>query len=155
MTMMTTHPMMSRAMQNEDWDDLSLHQHQKVVGTAAVAVLTPSREEFLLHAFNMAEPEEAAAGCSLDDYLHNYPTVPDFILSIPSREGKQELLPSDNEQKNGEESCDESILSDITEMTYRAELMKQVSSEKSYSFFNVRTYVVQPLTSFYRTLRRH
>ena len=107
-------------MQNEDWDDLS-QQHQK-----DDAALTPSREEFLLHNFNTAEPEEAAAA----DYLHNYPSVPDFILRIPSKQ----CLPFDNEQKNEQESCDESIMSDITEMTYRAELMKQVSTERSHSF---------------------
>ena len=126
------HPMMSSraGIQNEDWDDdLSLHQHQKV--GAAVAVLSPSRvDSSLLH--NAAEPEETIAASSLDDYLQKYPSVFDFVLSIPSRdECKHKLLPSDNERKNEEEPCDESVsvVSDITEMTYRAELMKQVSSE--------------------------
>ena len=111
---------MMTGMQNEDWGDLGLLQHQEVGAAVAVAA-TPSREKFSLH--ETAEREEAAAASSLDDYLHNYPSVSDFVLSIPSREA-----PSDNEQKNEEESCDGSIMSDITEMTYRAELMKQVSS---------------------------
>ena len=114
------------AIQNEDWndDDISLHQHQEVVGAAAAA-LTPSRVE-------SAVSEEAAATSSLDDYLHNYPSVPDFVLSIPSH---QDEMPSDNEHNNEDGSCNESILSDITEMTYRAELMKEVSSERSLKLF--------------------
>ena len=115
------------AIQNEDWndDDISLHQHQEVVGAAAAA-LTPSRVE-------SAVSEEAAATSSpLDDYLHNYPSVSDFVLSIPSR---QDEMPSDNEHNNEDGSCNESILSDITEMTYRAELMKEVSSERSLKLF--------------------
>ena len=115
-------------IQNEEWDDLSLHQHQEAVGAAA-ADLTPSRVE-------SAVSEEAAATSSplpLDDYLHNYPSVSDFVLSIPSR---RDEMPSDNEHNNEDGSCcNESILSDITEMTYRAELMKEVSRERSHALF--------------------
>ena len=119
---------------NEDWDDLSLNHHQ-----VGAVVAPPSRVKSLHHT---AEPEAAAAAASsLDDYLHKYPSVSDFVLSIPSRKECKQTLPppaetpsSDNEQKNKDSSCDDSILSDITEMTYRAELMKEVSSERSRVF---------------------
>ena len=121
--------------QNEEWDDIiSLYQ----VGAAAAAapVLPSSRVESLHHT---AVPAEAAS--SLDDFLDKYPSAPDFILSIPSsneHERKLSLradMPSENEQKNEEEgSCAESTVSDLTEMTYRAELMKQVSSEREVMY---------------------
>ena len=135
MSMTMTHNTMSRGgMRNEDWGDLSLLRHQKI--GAAVAAFPPSRSRVEFSWHNTAEPEKASAASSLDDYLHNYPSVSDFVLSIPSRkECMQKFplpaeMPSDNEQKNERESCDESILSDITEMTYRAELMKQVSAAR-------------------------
>ena len=122
MTMTTKHPhpMTSDLLssQNESWDDVSLHQ---------VGAVFPSRAESL---HNRAEPAKAA---SLDDYLHEYPSsIPDFTLSIPSN-SLPANMPSDNEQKNEEEGscCDQSIVSDLTQMTYRAELMKQVSSEQA------------------------
>ncbi|KAK1736230.1 hypothetical protein QTG54_012830 [Skeletonema marinoi] len=109
--------------QNEEWDDFSLHQ----VGAAAAAVLPSSRVEALHHT---AVPAEAAS--SLDDFLNTYPSALGFILSIPiSNEHEHKLslpadMPSENAQKNEEEgSCAESTVSDLTEMTYRAELMKQ------------------------------
>ena len=123
--------------QNEEWDDIiSLYQVGEGAAVAAVAVLPSSRVESLHHT---AVPAEAAS--SLDDFIHKYPSAPDFILSIPSsneHEHKLSLpadLPSENEQKNEEEgSCAESTVSDLTEMTYRAELMKQVSSEREVMY---------------------
>lgn len=111
--------------QNEEWDDIiSLYQE----GAAAAAPVLPSSRVESLH--HTAVPAEAAS--SLDDFLDKYPSAPDFILSIPSsneHERKLSLpadMPSENEQKNEEEgSCAESTVSDLTEMTYRAELMKQ------------------------------
>jgi hypothetical protein len=118
--------------QNEEWDDFSLHQ----VGAAAAPVLPSSRVESLHHT-----DVPAVAPSSLDDFLHKYPSAPDFILSIPSsneHEHKLSLpadLPSKNAQKIEEEgSCAESTVSDLTEMTYRAELMKQVSSEREVMY---------------------
>jgi hypothetical protein len=81
------------------------------------------------------------APSSLDDFLsgvhhHRYPFG--FTISIPSsneHEHKISLpaaLASEHEQENeGEGSCDESasLVSELTQMTYRAELKKQVSSE--------------------------
>ena len=134
-----------RVQNEDDWDDLSLNHQQQ----AAITAPPLSRIESL---HNTAEPAAAAAAASsLDDYLRKYPSVSDFVLSIPSRkECNQEFplpaeMPSDNEQKNEEESCDDSIVSDITEMTYRAELMKEVSSERSHAFAFI--CFVQPLTS--------
>ena len=108
--------------QNEEWDDFSLHQ----VGAAAAAVLPSSRVESLHHT-----DVPAVAPSSLDDFLDKYPSAPDFILSIPSsneHERKLSLradMPTEQEKKNEEEgSCAESTVSDLTEMTYRAELMK-------------------------------
>ena len=116
--------------QNEEWEDLSLYRG------AEDAVLPSSRVESLHHT-----DVPAVAPSSLDDFLHKYPSAPDFILSIPSsneHEHKLSLpadLPSENEQKNEEEgSCAESTVSDLTEMTYRAELMKQVSSEREVMY---------------------
>lgn len=115
------------------------------------AVLPSSRVESLHHT---AVPAEAAS--SLDDFLDKYPSAPDFILSIPSsneHERKLSLradMPSENEQKNEEEgSCAESTVSDLTEMTYRAELMKQVSSERSHVFALIRGTAAN-FFSFYR-----
>jgi hypothetical protein len=81
----------------------------------------------------------ALAPSSLDDYLsgvhHRYPFG--FTISIPKNEHKLSLpaaMSSEYEQKNeGEGSCDESasLVSELTQMTYRAELKKQVSSEMS------------------------
>eukprot|EP00985_Skeletonema_marinoi_P016887 scaffold9169_cov117-Skeletonema_marinoi.AAC.1 len=114
--------------QNEEWDDIiSLYQVGAAAAAVAAPVLPSSRVESLHHT---AVPAEAAS--SLDDFLDKYPSAPDFILSIPSsneHERKLSLradMPSENEQKNEEEgSCAESTVSDLTEMTYRAELMKQ------------------------------
>jgi len=137
--------------QNEEWDDIiSLYQ----VGAAAAAaapVLPSSRVESLHHT---AVPAEAAS--SLDDFLDKYPSAPDFILSIPSSNEHERKLSlradmlSENEQKNEEEgSCAESTVSDLTEMTYRAELMKQVSSERSHVFALIRGTAAN-FFSFYR-----
>jgi len=133
--------------QNEEWDDFSLHQ----VGAAAAAVLPSSRVEALHHT---AVPAEAAS--SLDDFLNTYPSALGFILSIPiSNEHEHKLslpadMPSENAQKNEEEgSCAESTVSDLTEMTYRAELMKQVSSERSHVFALIRGTAAN-FFSFYR-----
>eukprot|EP00985_Skeletonema_marinoi_P010897 scaffold5131_cov105-Skeletonema_marinoi.AAC.1 len=94
--------------QNEEWDDFSLHQ----VGAAAAAVLPSSRVESLHHT---DVPAEAASSLDLDDFLHKYPSVLGFILSIPiSNEHEHKLslpadMPSENAQKNEEEgSCAES-----------------------------------------------
>jgi hypothetical protein len=84
----------------------------------------------------------AVAPSSLDDFLsgehhHKYPFG--FTISIPKIEHKLSLpaaMPSEYEQKNDNEEewscdCDESasLVSELTQMTYRTELMKQVSSE--------------------------
>ncbi|KAK1736233.1 hypothetical protein QTG54_012833 [Skeletonema marinoi] len=109
--------------QNEQWiwEDLSLYRG------AEDAVLPSSRVESLHHT-----DVPAVAPSSLDDFLDKYPSAPDFILSIPSsneHEHKLSLpadMPTEQEKKNEEEgSCAESTVSDLTEMTYRAELMKQ------------------------------
>ena len=119
--------------QNEEWDDFSLHQ----VGAAAAPVLPSSRVESLHH----TDVPAVAPSSSLDDFIHKYPSAPDFILSITSsneHEHKLSLpadMPTEQEKKNEEEgSCAESTLSDLTEMTYRAELMKQVSSEREVMY---------------------
>jgi hypothetical protein len=97
---------------------------------------------------NVSEPESmhhtaavAAEGASpLDDFLsgeHHLKYPFGFTISIPKNEHTLSLpaaMTSEYEQNNGEEeegSCDESasLVSELTQMTYRAELMKQVSSE--------------------------
>ena len=100
----------------------------------------------------------AEAASPLDDFLsgehhHKYPFG--FTISIPTNQLKLSLpaaVPSEYEQKNGEEeeSCDESasLVSELTQMTYRAELMKQVSSEMILIMcmcFDL--FTQQPLTS--------
>jgi hypothetical protein len=115
--------------QNEGWDS-SLFR----VGTAEAA-MPPVVVESSHH--TAAAAEEATP---LNDFLsgehhHRFPFG--FTLSIPSsneHEHKQALpaaMPSEYEKENEEEgSCDESsLVSELTQMTYRAELMKQVSSE--------------------------
>jgi len=109
------------ASQNEMGWDISLFR----VGAAEAAkeaAVPPSNEESM----------------PLDDFLsgehHKYPFG--FTISIPSsyeHERKLSLpvaMPSEYEQTNEDEgSCDKSIVSELTQMTYHAELMKQVSSE--------------------------
>jgi len=85
----------------------------------------------------------AEAASPLDDFLsgkhkHKYPFG--FTLSITSSTEHEHKLslpaatPSEYEQTSGEEnedgSCEESasIVSELTQMTYRAEIMKQVST---------------------------
>ena len=70
-----------------------------------------------------AATSAVSASTPLDDFLsgkheENYPFG--FSLSLPSG--------GDLENEN-EGSCDESVTSELTMMTYRAELMKQVSNE--------------------------
>ncbi len=112
--------------QNESWDDAYLHQVRKAF---------PARVEVL-----NTTAEQGKAPSSLDDYLQNHPssiTGTGFTLSIPSHSlplpaAMSSNNDNDNEQMNGEgESCDQSVVSDLTQMTYRAELMKQVSRERA------------------------
>ena len=106
--MTMTHTMSTDLLssQNESWGD--------AVGTFGVESLHIT-----------AEPAKTAS--SLDDYLQNHsPSISGFELSIPSHSLPTDV-PSDNEQKNEDGSCDQSVVSDLTQMTYRAELMKQVS----------------------------
>jgi hypothetical protein len=122
--------------QNEGWDDSSLFR----AGAAEAAVPPLIAAESLHHTAAV----EAEAASPLDDFLsgehhHKYPFG--YTISIPN-EHKISLpaaMPSEYEHKNGEEEeeeewscdCDESasLVSELTQMTYRAELMKQVSSE--------------------------
>ena len=119
--------------QNEGWD----------IGVfwvgAAEAAVTPVAVESSYHTATAA----AEAASPLDDFLsgghHKYPFG--FTLSILSSNGngngQQHKLsspaakPSEYKQKDEEEgSCDESsLVSELTQMTYRADLLKQVSSE--------------------------
>lgn len=98
--------------QNERWDD--------AVGTVGVESLNIA-----------AEPAKATT--SLDDYLQNPSSVTGFTLSIPSHKS---FLPADmssesKQMSEDEGSCDLSVVSDLTQMTYHAELMKQVNSEQA------------------------
>lgn len=97
--------------QNECWDD--------AVGTVGVESLNIA-----------AEPAKATT--SLDDYLQNPSSVTGFTLSIPSHKSLPADMSSESKQMSEDEgSCDLSVVSDLTQMTYRAELMKQVSSERA------------------------
>ena len=116
--------------QNEGWD-IGVFR----VGAAEAAV-TPVAVE-------SSHPTAAAAAeaaSPLDDFLsgqhhHRFPFG--FTLSTPSsnehehKSSSPVAMPSEHEKQNEEESCDESasLVSELTQMTYRAELMKQVSSE--------------------------
>ncbi len=102
--------------------------------------MPPSNVSESMH-HTAAVAAEAASPLALDDFLsgehhHKYPFG--FTISIPN-EHKISLpaaMASEYEQKNGEEEeeeewscdCDESasLVSELTQMTYRAELMKQV-----------------------------
>ena len=80
------------------------------------AAMPPSNEESLHDTGAAAE-----TASPLDDFLsgeHKYPFG--FTISIPA---------TCEHDRNEAGSCDESIVSGLTLMTYRAELMKQVSSE--------------------------
>jgi hypothetical protein len=96
--------------------------------------MPPSNVSESMH-HTAAVAAEAASPLALDDFLsgehhHKYPFG--FTISIPKNEHTLSLpaaAPSEYEQKNeGEGSCDESasLVSELTQMTYRAELMKQV-----------------------------
>ncbi len=102
--------------QNESWGD--------AVGTVGVE----------LESLNIAA-EPAKAATSLDDYLENPSAISGFTLSIPSHILPLPAdMPPDSEYKNEDEdegSCDQSVVSDLTQMTYRAELMKQVSCKRA------------------------
>jgi regulator of replication initiation timing len=116
--------------QNEGWD----------IGVfwvgAAEAAVTPVAVESSYHTATAA----AEAASPLDDFLsgqhhHRFPFG--FTLSTPSsnehehKSSSPAAMPSEHEKQNEEEgSCDESsLVSEMTQMTYRAELMKQVSSD--------------------------
>lgn len=115
--------------QNESWGD--------AVGTVDVESLLNST----------AEPA-AKAVSSLDDYLQKHPssTNSSFTLSIPIHSSPADMS-SDNEHKNeaDEGSCDQSVVSDLTQMTYRAELMKQVRSERAIIDWFCIDILAQPL----------
>jgi hypothetical protein len=127
---------MAGSQQNEGWDDSSL---LFPAGTAEAAVPTSNVESLHLTATVAAE-----AASRLDDFLsgehhHHHKPPFEFVISTPSSNKHEHNLSlptatkSEYEQKNnkeGEGPCDESsIVSELTQMTYRAELMKQVSSE--------------------------
>jgi len=122
-------------LQNEGWwDDSSLLR----AGAAEAAVPPSNAAESLHHTAAVA----AEAASPLDDFLsgeHHDKYPFGFTISIPKNEHKISFpaaMASEYEQKNGEEEegscdCDESasLVSELTQMTYRAELKKQVSSE--------------------------
>ena len=115
--------------QNEGWD-ISVFR----VGAAEAAV-TPVAVESSHHTAATA----AEAASPLDDFLsgqHHHRLPFGFTLSTPSsnehehKSSSPTAMPSEHEKRNEEESCDESsLVSEMTQMTYRAELMKQVSSD--------------------------
>jgi hypothetical protein len=123
-------------LQNEGWD-INLFR-AGAAQAAAQAAVSPSNVDALQHTAAAAE-----AASPLDDFLsgghYKYPFG--FTLSILSSNGngngQQHKLsspaakPSEYKQKYEEEgSCDESsLVSELTQMTYRADLLKQVSSE--------------------------
>jgi hypothetical protein len=124
-------------LQNEGWD-INLFPEG-----AAESTMSPANVDALHHTAAVAE-----AASPLDDFLsgghHKYPFG--FTLSIPSSNGNGNgngsehqhklslpaAMPSEYKHKDDEEewSCDESsLVSELTQMTYRADLLKKVSSE--------------------------
>ena len=102
--------------------------------------MPPSNSIVAASLHHTAAVEEAAS--PLDDFLsgaHHFKYPDGFTISIPSSKERKLSLPaamdmeSEYEQKNEEGSCDESAshVSELTQMTYRAELKKQVSRKIS------------------------
>jgi hypothetical protein len=132
----TTRPCTSRTtttqLKNEGWNNIGMLSSNKM--TDADVVVRLSNDSPVQHK-PKAATKAAAISSPLDDFLsghHNHKYPLGFTLSIPFQS---------EAQKEGT-SCGESVASELTVMTYRAELMKKVS-DVTYIFL----FVPQPLIS--------
>jgi hypothetical protein len=138
--------------QNEGWD----YSLFRVTEAAEAAPSNANVDVAELFHHTAAAAAEAAAS-PLDDFLsgkhhHNYPFG--FTISIPSRNEHEHKLslpaatPSATDEKSEEWFCEESasLVSELTQMTYRAELMKQVSTNSEMVLIMCMCFD-QPLTS--------
>jgi hypothetical protein len=133
---------------NEGWD-ISSSFRVGAVQNVKEAAERASNVEHLHH--KASEATSPLEGCLSSDELHEHPfgcttTIPSSKRNeqkISLRASLSSRCVQENEEKG---SCDESVVSELTLMTYRAELTKLVSSQMII-YLRVFSSVAQLLTS--------